>query len=164
MEEVLATYEKPWTAAEPVVGIDEKPVQLLADVRDPIPARKPGQIAKYDHEYERCGTANIFCAVEPKAGRHFTKVTPTRSGAEFAKMLKKVAGAYPRAKTIHLIMDNLSTHKRKMLTDHYGEQVGGDLWDRFTPHYTPKHGSWLNQAEIEISVLAGQCLGKTALR
>lgn len=157
---MLATYEKPLKAAEPVLCIDEKPVQLLAEVRDPIPAREPGQIAKYDHEYERCGTANIFCAVEPKAGRHFTEVTPKRSGAEFAKMIQGVAQAYRQAKTIHLVLDNLSTHRRKMLTDHYGEQEGGDLWDRFTVHYTPKHGSWLNQAEIEISVLASQCLGK----
>jgi hypothetical protein len=159
MEDVLATYERPWDEKQPVVCVDEKPVQLLGDVRTPRPARKPGQIAKQDNEYERLGTANIFCGVEPKSGRHFTAVTPTRSGVEFAAMMQKLAGAYPEADTIHLVMDNLSTHSEKSLTKRYGVEVGTQLWNRFTIHYTPVHGSWLNQAEIEISVLAGQCLG-----
>ena len=163
MEDVLAVYERPVEEKQPVVCLDEKPVQLLADVRSPVPARKPGQIAKQDNEYDRCGTANIFCAVEPKSGRHFTEVTPTRSGAEFAQMLEKLAGAYPEAETIHLVMDNLSTHREKSLTGRYGAEIGTQLWNRFTVHYTPVHGSWLNQAEIEISVLAGQCLGKRRL-
>jgi transposase len=163
MEDVLATYERPVNEQLPVVCLDEKTVQVLADVRAPIPARKPGQIAKQDNEYERCGTANIFCGVEPKSGRHFTKVTPSRCGAEFAEMMHQLAGAYPAAETIHLVMDNLSTHTRKSLTDRYGEEIGQQLWDRFTVHYTPVHGSWLNQAEIEISVMAGQCLGKRRL-
>ena len=160
MEEVLATYERPLEEQQPVVCVDEKPVQLLADVREPIPARQGGQIAKYDNEYERRGTANIFCAVEPKAGRHFTEVTPNRSGAEFAQMMKKVADAYREAETIHLVMDNLSTHTQKSLTDRLGAEEGKALWERFTVHYTPVHGSWLNQAEIEIGVMSGQCLGK----
>jgi len=160
MEDVLAVYERPLTEKQPVVCLDEKPVQVLADVRAPVPARKPGRIAKQDSEYERRGTANIFCGVEPKSGRHFTEVTPTRSGAEFAQMLKKLADAYPAAETIHLILDNLSTHKEKLLTDRYGVETGKQLWNRFTVHYTPVHGSWLNQAEIEIGVMARQCLGK----
>ena len=160
MEDVLAVYERPLQEKQPVVCVDEKPVQVLADVRAPIPARKPGQIAKQDNEYDRLGTANIFCGVEPKSGRHFTEVTPTRSGAEFAQMLLGLADAYPKAQTIHLVMDNLSTHTRKSLTDRYGLEIGKRLWDRFTVHYTPVHGSWLNQAEIEISVMAAQCLGK----
>ena len=160
MEDVLATYERPLDANQPVVCLDEKPVQVLADVRAPLPAQKPGQIAKQDNEYERRGTANIFCGVEPKSGRHFTEVTPTRSGAEFAGMMQRLASAYPEAKTIHVVMDNLSTHTAKSLTDRYGVESGKQLWDRFTVHYTPVHGSWLNQAEIEISVMAGQCLGK----
>jgi hypothetical protein len=163
MEDVLATYERPWNAKQPVVCVDEKPVQVLADVRAPLPARKPAQIAKQDNEYARRGTANIFCGVEPKSGRHFTEVTPTRSGAEFAQMMQKLADAYPEAETIHLVMDNLSTHTKKSLTDRFGVGMGQQLWDRFTVHYTPVHGSWLNQAEIEISVLAGQCLGKRRL-
>jgi transposase len=163
MEDVLATYERSQDEKQPVVCLDEKPVQILADVRGSLLARKPGQIAKQDNEYERCGTANIFCGVEPKSGRHFTEVTPTRSGAEFAQMMEKLAGSYPEAETIHLVMDNLSTHKQKSLTDRYGVESGKQLWGRFTVHYTPVHGSWLNQAEIEISVLAGQCLGKRRL-
>ena len=102
----------------------------------------------------------MFCAVEPKAGRHFTFVTADRSGVEFAKALFKLAMAYPQAETIHLVMDNLSTHSRKSLTDLCGEEFGGEIWDAFTPHYTPVHGSWLNQAEIEIGLFSRQCLGK----
>ena len=102
----------------------------------------------------------MFCAVEPKAGRHFTFVTADRSGVEFAKALFKLAMAYPQAETIHLVMDNLSTHSRKPLTDLCGEEFGGEIWDAFTPHYTPVHGSWLNQAEIEIGLFSRQCLGK----
>ena len=102
----------------------------------------------------------MFCAVEPKAGVHLTKATPTRSAAEFAEFVRLIADRYPDAKTIHLVMDNLNTHCRKTLVDRFGPQEGEALWNRFTPHYTPKHGSWLNQAEIEISLFSRQCLGK----
>lgn len=159
MEDVLAVYEKPLSDEEPVVCIDEKPVVLHADVRPGRPMR-PGRIARHDCEYKRCGTANVFCGVQPKAGRHFTKVTPTRSSPEFADYLLKIAVSYARAKTIHLVMDNLSTHTRKALVNRFGETVGAWLWQRFTLHYTPKHGSWLNQAEIEISLFSRQCLGQ----
>jgi DDE superfamily endonuclease len=159
MEDVLAVYEKPYNAAEPVVCTDEKPVTLHAEVRPPIPMA-PGKIAKRDNEYERCGTANVFCAVEPKAGRHFTLPTPNRSAPEFAQVLGRIVDQYPFARTIHLVMDNLNIHCRKTLTDYFGQQEGGYLWDRLTVHYTPTHGSWLNQAEIEISLFARQCLGR----
>jgi DDE superfamily endonuclease len=159
MEDVLAVYEKPYNSAEPVVCIDEKPVTLHAEVRPPIPMA-PGKIAKRDNEYERCGTANVFCAVEPKAGRHFTLPTPNRSAPEFAQALGTIVDNYPFARTIHLVMDNLNIHCRKTLTEYFGEQEGGYLWDRLTVHYTPTHGSWLNQAEIEISLFARQCLGR----
>ena len=159
MEEVLALYEKPLSEKEPVVCIDEKPVVLHADVRAPRPMRS-GRIARRDCEYERRGTANAFCGVEPKAGRHFTKVTPNRSSPEFADYLVEIVAAYTQAETIHLVMDNLSSHRRKALVERYGEKTGGLLWDRFTVHYTPKHGSWLNQAEIEIGLFSRQCLGK----
>jgi hypothetical protein len=159
MEDVLKTYERPYDPAEPVVCFDEKPVSLHADVRPPQPAA-PGQIAKRDNEYKRCGTANVFCAVEPKAGQHFTWATPNRSGPEFARAIAELVVHYPRARTIHLVMDNLSSHSQKMLTDHYGQGLGEALWRQLTVHYTPKHGSWLNQAEIEISLFSRQCLGK----
>jgi DDE superfamily endonuclease len=159
MEDVLETYERPYDPQQPVVCFDEKPVSLHADVRPASPA-VPGREARQDNEYERCGTANVFCAVEPKAGLHFTFVTPDRSGMEFAQAVFEVALQYPKAQTIHLVMDNLNIHRRKSLTDLYGEDFGGEIWDRFTVHYTPKHGSWLYQAEIEIGLFSRECLGK----
>src|SRR3990170_4388429 len=109
MEDLLALYERPSNRREPVVCLDEKPVPLHADVRPPRPAR-PGHLAKRDSEYRRCGTANVFAIVEPKAGRHFTHATPNRSGAHFAEAVRRVVRAYPTARTVHLVMDNLSTH------------------------------------------------------
>jgi transposase len=159
MEDVLKLYEKPLSEEEPVVCIDEKPVVLHQDIRAPLPAR-PGRLARRDYEYKRCGTANVFCGVEPKAGRHFPKPTATRSAAEFADYLVGIVAHYPEARTIHLVMDNLNTHGPKALAQRYGEKLGRLLWERFTVHYTPKHGSWLNQAEIEVSLLSRQCLGR----
>jgi len=159
MEDVLETYERQYDAAQPVVCLDEKPVTLHADVRPASPA-KPGREARQDSEYERCGTANVFCAVEPKAGRHYTFPTPDRSGFQFAQVLFRLALQYPKAETIHLVMDNLSSHHQKPLIDLYGEEMASEVWNCFTVHYTPKHGSWLNQAEIEIGIFARQCLGK----
>ncbi len=158
MEDVLETYEQPYDPKEPVVCLDEKPVTLHADVRPASPAA-PGREARQDNEYERRGTANVFCAVEPKAGRHFTYPTPDRSAVEFAQVAFDLATRYPKAETIHLVMDNLNIHRRKSLTDLLGEEIGGEVWDRFTVHYTPTHGSWLNQAEIEIGIFSRQCLG-----
>src|SRR5690349_5542439 len=114
MEDVLETYEQPYDANQPVVCLDEKPVTLHADVR-PAPPAVPGREARRDNEYERCGTANVFCAVEPKAGRHFTFPTPDRSGFEFAQVLFHLAWKYPKAETIHLVMDNRSSHRRQSL-------------------------------------------------
>ncbi len=158
MEDVLAVYERPYNPAEPVLCLDEKPVSLHADVRAPIPA-KPGKVAKQDNEYKRCGTANVFGVVEPKAGRHFTVATPDRSAFQFAQVVYRLALQYPEAKTIHLVMDNLNIHGRKSQTDLYGAELGGEIWERFSIHYTPKHGSWLDQAEIELSLFSRQCLG-----
>ncbi len=101
----------------------------------------------------------MFGVVEPKAGGHFTAATPDRCGAEFVRMASHVAGQYPQARTIHLVMDNLNIHCRKSLADCFGKERGGRLWDRFTVHYTPKHGSRLNQAEIELSLFSRPCLG-----
>jgi hypothetical protein len=158
MEDVLKLYEKPHDPAHPVVCLDEKPVSLHEEVRALHPAR-PGHIAKRDNEYRRRGVANLFAVVEPKTGRHFNRATPNRSGREFALALRDLARRYRRAKKIHLVMDNLNTHCRKSLTDCFGPQKGGQLWRRFQVHYTPRHGSWLNQAEIELSLLSRQCLG-----
>ena len=120
---------------------------------------RPGREARRDSEYERRGTAYVFCAVEPKAGPHFTFPTPNRSAFEFARVACHLALRYPEADTIHLVMDNLNIHCRKSLVTHFGEGKGGALWDRLTVHYTPKHGSWLDQAEIEIGLYSRQCLG-----
>jgi hypothetical protein len=158
MEDVLEIYERPYNPDEPVVCLDEKPITLHADVRATFPA-VPGREARRDNEYKRCGTANVFCAVEPKAGRHFTFPTPDRSGFEFARVAVALALEYPKAKTIHLVLDNLNIHRRKSLSDVFGSEMGTEVWDRFTVHHTPTHGSWLNQAEIEIGMFSRQCLG-----
>src|ERR1700739_930148 len=158
MEDILAVYEKPLSEREPVVCVDEKPGVLHQEVRPPQ-AMRPGRVARRDGEYQRCGTANVFCGVQPKAGRYFPKVTAHRSSTEFADSLLEVAIRYPEAGTIHLVLDNLSSHTRKALVERFGEEAGSWLWNRFTVHYTPKHGSWLNQAEIAISLFSRQCVG-----
>nr|WP_306414343.1 IS630 family transposase [Corallococcus exiguus] len=159
MEDVLELYQRPLCPTEPVVCFDERPVQLLEWVRPASPA-SPGREARRDYAYFRCGTANLFCAVEPKAGWHFVKATPNRKSPAFAEALHDIAKRYPEANTIHLVLDNLSTHSRHALEVRYGLRAGRRLWRRFTPHYTPVHGSWLNQAEVAISLLSRQCLGK----
>ena len=157
MEDLLSLYEKPLDPKEPVVCLDEKPVQCLDEKRQTIRVRNGSY--RRDYEYIRRGTVNVFCAVEPRAGRHFTKVTPNRKKPAFARMLRSLARAYPGVSTIHLVMDNLSTHTRKALVETFGAVDGEALWNRFTVHYTPKHASWLDQAEIEIGIYSKQCLG-----
>jgi hypothetical protein len=159
MEDVLATYERPYDPRAPVVGVDEKPVPLVADVRPPQPAR-PGRVARYDYEYSRGGCANVYAVVEPKAGRHFTRATPNRKAPAFAHLLRDIARAYPRARTIHLVVDQLNLHARPSLTRTFGWARGERLWNRFTVHYTPVHGSWLNVAECEVSLVARECIGR----
>jgi transposase len=162
MEDVLNTYERPYSVKEPVVCLDEKPIQLLDSERASKPAR-PGKLAKTDSEYVRKGTANVFCAIEPKSGRHFTRATKNRKGREFAKMVRRIVLAYPHARKIHMVMDNLNIHCCKSLTDFYGIGEGTKLWNRLEVHHTPKHASWLNQAEIEIGIYSRQCLGKNRI-
>ncbi|WP_434345491.1 transposase [Myxococcus virescens] len=111
-------------------------------------------------ERGQISTANLFCAVEPKAGWHFVKATANRKSEAFAEALHGIASHYPDAKTIHLVLDNLSTHSCRALEVRYGMRAGRRLWRRFTVHFTPVHGSWLNQAEVEISRRSRQCLGK----
>lgn len=163
MEDVLALYERPYAAAEPVICFDEKPIVLRDEVRLPVPAKPTGRIAKRDSEYKRSGTANVFCAVEPLAGRHFAWPTARRTAADFASTVERLVSAYPSATTIHIVLDNLNIHCRKSLTGFFGHQKGSYIWSRLTVHHTPKHGSWLNQAEIEIGLYSRQCLGRRRL-
>jgi hypothetical protein len=159
MEDVLETLAKPLNEREPVVALDERPVQLLDSARPGI-LMVPGRIARSDYEYVRHGTANIFCIVEPKGGGHLTHATRNRKAPRFADAVKKIAAAHPTAKTIHLVMDNLNTHCQKSLTDAFGALEGLRLWRRFTVHHTPKHASWLNPAEIEVGLWSRECLGR----
>jgi hypothetical protein len=158
MEDVLALYEKPYQADEPVVCLDEKPVFLHADVR-PVRPMTSAHAARRDNEYKRCGTANIFAVVEPKKGRHFNCATPNRKAPQFAQVIAALVAAYPSARKIHLVLDNLNIHCQKSLTDTFGQFAANLIWQRLEIHHTPKHGSWLNQAEIELSLLSRQCLG-----
>jgi hypothetical protein len=158
MEDVLNTLARPPTAAEPVVALDERPVQLLDSERHGRTA-SPGRLARQDYEYVRKGVANAYCIVAPHEGRHLTHATPNRKARYFARALKRISKAYPKAKTIHLIMDNLNIHREKSLLDVLGPELGRQLWARFTIHHTPKHGSWLNPAEIECSLISRECLG-----
>ena len=162
MEDVLTIYELPYNPEVPVVCMDEKAVMLHGETREPLPMeeRKPKRI---DSEYTRNGSANTFLAVEPKAGNYITQVTDRRDGPRFAEFMGHIAETYKTAKKIILVMDNLNTHKEKSLIDFYGEQKGKELWSRFDIHYTPKHGSWLNQAEIGIGMYQRQCLGNTRI-
>jgi transposase len=159
MEDVLEVYERPYNEERPVVCVDEKPVALIGDTRERIFPENPGDILKKDYEYERNGSVNVFCAVEPKAGKYVNRVTEKRCGRDFARFIKFLSETYSDAEKIVLVMDNLATHKEKHLIDYYGEEDGKNLWNRFEVHYTPKHGSWLNQAEIAIGMYSRQCLG-----
>lgn len=159
MEDVLDVYKRPYDPKNPVVCIDEKPVPLLSDTRERLYPKKNGDILKKDYEYERNGSVNVFCAVEPKAGIYVNTVTKHRTGLDFAKFLKSIALKYKEAEKIVLVMDNLSTHTEKSVIAFFGEDIGPLLWDRFEVHYTPIHGSWLNQAEIAIGMYSRQCLG-----
>lgn len=159
MEDVLDVYERAYDEQRPVVCVDEKPVALISDTRERIPAEGPGDILKKDYEYKRGGSMNVFCAVEPKRGRYINTVTEQRCGSDFAEFMKSIEGSYKNAEKIVLVMDNLSTHRENHLTERYGDEAGRRLWERFEVHYTPKHGSWLNQGEIAIGMYSRQCLG-----
>jgi len=158
MENVLKLYAQPYNWKEPVVAIDERPVQLLADARAAI-AMRERHPARIDYEYVRSGTANIFCVVEPLTGMRLTRATRDRKAAAYAHMLARIAKQYSYARTIHLVQDNLSTHTERSLIGTFGTKFGRTLWRRFTVHYTPKHGSWLNAAEIEAGLVTRECLG-----
>ena len=158
MEDVLAVYAKPYNESNPVVCMDEKPYQLLDHVREPLPV-KPGQIEKVDNEYQRNGTCSIFIFTEPLAGWRHVEALPRRTKADWAGKIKwLVDEQYPLAEKIVLIMDNLNTHTISSLYEAFRPEEAFRLAQRLDIHYTPKHGSWLNIAEIELSSLAKQCL------
>ena len=160
MELVLDVYKTPYNAAIPVVCMDESPKQLIKQTRLPI-ERKPGSDTKEDYEYERCGVANIFMANEPLSGKRFVKVTERKTKTDWAHFIKEIADVhYPNAEKIKLVMDNYGTHKPSALYETFAPEEAKRIWDRFEFVYTPKHGSWLNMAEIELHVLMGQCLNR----
>ena len=160
MEDVLEVYTRPYDPTRPVVCLDEASKQLVADVTPPLPMA-PGQPARQDYEYERCGTANLFMVFEPLAGQRRVKVTDQRTSADLAVVLRELADeTYSAATKIVLVMDNLNTHKLAVLYQVYPPEEARRLCERFEIHYTPKHASWLNMAETELSVLGRQCLAR----
>ena len=155
----MDVYKRPYNSAYPVVCMDESPRQLIKETRSTLPA-KPGRCTRYDYEYERSGVCNIFIANEPLAGRRLVKVTERRTKREWAYFIEEIAKTYKDASKITLVMDNLNTHKPGSLYEVFIPEKAKALWDRFEFVYTPKHGSWLNMAEIELNVLSRQCLNR----
>jgi len=157
MYDVLDLYEEEYDPKNPLVCFDEKPKQLIGDKRMSIPM-KPGSPEKYDYEYVRNGTANIFMAVEFKAGKRVTQVTKRRTMVDFAQFVKMLVDEeYPDVENIRLVMDNLNTHKEKSFYVAFSEDEAERILDKIEFHYTPKHASWLNAAEIEINVMDIEC-------
>jgi transposase len=160
MYHLLKLYAKPICSDEPVICIDEKSLQLVAHSRQPLPMA-PGEPTKLDYEYVRKGTSNLFVAVEPKAGQRVVSVTDRRGKADFVGFVQALlSGTYARARRVHLVLDNLNTHFRKCFDEVLGKKAAGKLLRRARFHYTPKHASWLNMAEIEIGILTRQCLNR----
>lgn len=157
MENVLDVYKRPYDPDYPVVCMDESPRQLIGELKKPIPAGA-GRLEKFDYEYERKGVCNVFMASEPLAGKRMVKITEHRKIPDWALFMENIAENYQSAKRITLVMDNLNTHKPDSLYETFAPEKAKTLWDRFEFVYTPVHGSWLNMAEIELNVLAGQCL------
>jgi len=158
MEDVLDVYTRPYDPRRPQVCLDEASTQLLADTRPPLPAR-PGAPATVAHEYERHGTAALFIVCEPLAGRRHVRVRARRTAIDWAHVIKEVVDElYPDAERIVLVMDNLNTHTPASLYEAFPPAEAKRVADKLEIHYTPKHGSWLNMAELELSVLARQCL------
>jgi hypothetical protein len=160
MEDVLEVYHRPYDAERPVVCMDECSKQLIGEVREPLPP-KPGQVAKQDSAYERRGTTNVFMAVEPLAGQRTTQVTERRTRVDWARFVQMLLlRVYPVAHKVVLVMDNLNTHGIASLYEAFAPEVARALAARLEIHYTPKHGSWLNMAETELSILSRQCLDR----
>jgi len=158
MEDVLDLYAEPYNPERPVVCFDETSKQLLAEPRSPI-SPKPGRRERYDYEYQRQGTRNLFMLCEPLAGWRHVTVTERRTMVDFAQQMRWLADeAYPSAQKIRVVLDNLNTHKPASLYEAFEPKEAGRIRQRLEFHYTPKHGSWLNMAEIEFSVLARRVL------
>ncbi|MGH8336282.1 MAG: IS630 family transposase, partial [Gammaproteobacteria bacterium] len=162
MYELLELYARPYDAREPVICLDEKSKQLLRETRPPLPA-EPGELRKEDYEYERAGTCNIFVAVEPRGQRRSAEVTDRRTKIDFvAFVCRMLRRGYSHARKVHLVLDNLNTHMRESFEEVLGLKTAAIVLRRIEFHYTPKHASWLNMAEIEIGILQRQCLARCA--
>jgi hypothetical protein len=160
MEDTLEVYTRPHDRARPLVCLDETSKQLVAETRTPVRMR-PGQPARYDYEYERNGTANLFMLFAPLEGWRHVKVTERRTAIDFAQVLKDLSDIhFPSADKIVLIQDNLNTHAPASLYEAFPPAEARRLVERFEWHYTPKHGSWLDMAESELAILSGQCLSR----
>ena len=160
MYALLELYARPACRAEPVICIDEKSLQLIGHSREPLPMTSHNP-TKQDYEYVRNGTTNLFVAVEPKAGQRIVSVTAHRGKVDFVAFIDGLlTGAYAKARRVHLVLDNLNTHFKKCFDDVLGERAATKLLSRVQFHYTPKHASWLNMAEIEIGILSRQCLDR----
>ena len=160
MERVLDVYKRPYDAEHPVVCMDESPKQLIEDGR-PSLKMKQGQEARVDYEYVRNGVVNIFMANEPLQGKRLVEVTEFKTKKDWALFVKRIADEqYPKAKKITLVMDNFKTHAASAFYETFKPAEAKILWDRFEFIFTPKHGSWLNMAEIELHILNGQCLNR----
>ncbi len=159
MEIVLDVYKRPFDSRYPVVCMDESPKQLIAETKTPVQA-SPRHPAKHDYEYKRCGVCNIFMACEPLAGKRFVNITERKTKNDWARFVEEISVAYGDAEKITLVMDNLNTHTAGALYETFSPENAKALWDRFEFVFTPKHGSWLNMAEIELNVLISQCLGR----
>jgi transposase len=160
MEDVLDLYAEPYDARRPQVCFDESPVQLVSEVRHPLPTR-PGQPARYDYEYRREGTANLFLFVQPLRGWRHVNVTPRRTASDFADQMQELVDVhFPQAEVIRLVVDNLNTHTPAALYETFTPAEARRLTRKLDFHYTPKHGSWLNMAETELSILERQCLDR----
>lgn len=160
MEDVLEVYQRPYDPNHPVVCMDESSKQHLKEVRIPLPL-KPGRSERFDTEYERNGTSNIFMFFEPLQGKRYTDVTSSRTSIDWALQIKNLVDVkYPQAANITLVMDNLNTHVGGSLYKAFPPEEAQRLLQKLEIHYTPKHGSWLNMAEIELSILGRQCLNQ----
>jgi transposase len=157
MEDVVEVYQRRYDPQRPVVCFDEQSRQLTKETRRAVPAA-PGRPARVDYEYERNGTANLFMIFEPLAGKRRVKVTDRRTALDFAEVIRELVDSYAKAEKIVLVMDNLNTHKMASLYEAFAPDEARRLIERLEVHYTPKHGSWLNMAETELSVMTKQCL------